>query len=27
MPMGWLAFATMFGGRKPIPTQTPAQVN
>jgi high-affinity iron transporter len=27
MPMGWLAFATMFGGRKDIPTQTPAQVN
>ena len=27
MPMGWLAFATMFGGRKAIPTQTPAQVN
>src|SRR4029450_11216494 len=27
MPMGWLAFASMFGGRKPIPTQTPAQVN
>ena len=27
MPMGWLAFASVFGGRKPIPTQTPAQVN
>jgi high-affinity iron transporter len=27
MPMAWLAFASMFGGRKPIPTQTPAQVN
>jgi high-affinity iron transporter len=27
MPLGWLAFASMFGGRKPIPTQTPAQVN
>ena len=27
MPMAWLAFATMFGARKPIPTQTPAQVN
>jgi high-affinity iron transporter len=27
MPMGWLAFATIFGGRKAIPTQTPAQVN
>ena len=27
MPMGWLAFASIFGGRKPIPTQTPAQVN
>ncbi len=27
MPMGWLAFASMFGGRKAIPTQTPAQVN
>jgi high-affinity iron transporter len=27
MPMGWLAFATLFGGRKGIPTQTPAQVN
>jgi high-affinity iron transporter len=27
MPMAWLAFATMFGGRKAIPTQTPAQVN
>ena len=27
MPMAWLAFATMFGGRKPIHTHTPAQVN
>jgi high-affinity iron transporter len=27
IPLGWLAFASMFGGRKPIPTQTPAQVN
>jgi len=27
MPMGWLAFASMFGGRKAIHTQTPAQVN
>ena len=27
MPMAWLAFASMFGGRKPIHTQTPAQVN
>jgi high-affinity iron transporter len=27
MPMGWLIFASMFGGRKSIPTQTPAQVN
>jgi high-affinity iron transporter len=27
MPMAWLAFALMFGGRKAIPTQTPAQVN
>src|SRR5687767_15055075 len=27
MPMAWLAFATIFGGRKAIPTQTPAQVN
>ena len=28
MPMGWLAFAWMFGGgRKAIPTQTPARVN
>jgi high-affinity iron transporter len=27
MPMGWLAFASMFGGRKAIPRQTPAQVN
>jgi len=27
MPMGWLAFASVFGGRKAIPTQTPAQVN
>ena len=27
MPMGWLAFASVFGGRKPIAAQTPAQVN
>ncbi len=27
MPMGWLAFASVFGGRKAIPAQTPAQVN
>lgn len=27
LPMGWLAFATIFGGRKTLPTQTPAQVN
>jgi high-affinity iron transporter len=27
MPMAWLAFATLFGGRKSIPTHTPAQVN
>ena len=27
MPMGWLLFASMFGNRKPIPTQTAAQVN
>ena len=27
MPMGWLAFASMFGGRKAISAQTPAQVN
>jgi high-affinity iron transporter len=27
MPMGWLAFASMFGARKAIPSQTPAQVN
>ena len=27
LPMCWLAFATMFGGRKAIPTQTAAQVN
>lgn len=27
MPMGWLAFASLFGGRKAIPAQTPAQVN
>ena len=27
MPMGWLLFASIFGGRKAIPTQTPAQVN
>ena len=27
MPMGWLVFASMFGGRKAIPRQTPAQVN
>ncbi|MEO5740000.1 MAG: FTR1 family protein [Vicinamibacterales bacterium] len=27
MPMGWLAFASMFGGRKALPRQTPAQVN
>jgi high-affinity iron transporter len=24
MPMGWLAIATLFGGRKPISTQAPA---
>ena len=27
MPMAWLAFATLFGGRKSIHTHTPAQVN
>jgi high-affinity iron transporter len=27
MPMAWLAFASLFGGRKPLPRQTPAQVN
>ena len=27
LPMGWLAFASMFGSRKAIPAQTPAQVN
>ena len=27
MPMGWLVFASVFGGRKAIPAQTPAQVN
>jgi high-affinity iron transporter len=27
LPMAWLAFASMFGGRKAIPRQTPAQVN
>ena len=27
VPMGWLVFASMFGNRKPIPAQTPAQVN
>jgi high-affinity iron transporter len=29
LPMAWLAFASMFGNRKPLPTatQTPAQVN
>ncbi len=27
MPMGWLAFAWIFGNRKPFPAQTPAQVN
>ncbi|RPI55059.1 MAG: iron permease FTR1 [Acidobacteria bacterium] len=27
MPMGWLAFAWIFGSRKPIPARTPAQVN
>ena len=27
MPLGWLAFASVFGGRKAIPAQTPAQVN
>lgn len=27
MPMAWLAFATLFGGRKPIHTHAPAQVN
>ena len=27
LPMAWLAFASIFGGRKALPTQTPAQVN
>ena len=27
MPMAWLAFATLFGGRKSIHTHAPAQVN
>jgi high-affinity iron transporter len=27
LPMGWLLFASVFGGRKAIPAQTPAQVN
>jgi high-affinity iron transporter len=27
LPMCWLVFASMFGGRKAIPRQTPAQVN
>lgn len=27
LPMGWLAFASIFGGRKAIPARTPAQVN
>ena len=27
MPMGWLAFAWLFGSRKPIPARTPARVN
>jgi high-affinity iron transporter len=27
LPMGWLAFASMFGNRKALPTQTAAQVN
>jgi high-affinity iron transporter len=27
LPMGWLAFASMFGNRKGLPTQTAAQVN
>ncbi len=27
MPMGWLAFASIFGPRKPVPGHTPAQVN
>ncbi len=27
LPMGWLAFASVFGGRKAIAAQTPAQVN
>jgi high-affinity iron transporter len=27
MPMAWLAFASLVGSRKPIPTGSPAQVN
>ena len=27
LPMGWLAFAAVFGSRKGIPARTPAQVN
>lgn len=27
LPLAWLAYASMFGGRKSIPTQTPARVN
>jgi high-affinity iron transporter len=27
LPMGWLVFSTMVGGRKSLPTQTPARVN
>jgi high-affinity iron transporter len=27
LPMGWLVFSTMIGGRKSLPTQTPARVN